>query len=199
MTVPESAEAIFHSCGGVLRMQDALRRGITRHTLYALRDHGVIESLGRGVYRLASMPPITRPDLLAVAVRIPKAVVCLISALDFHEMTTQIPHSVDVAIPRSAGIPRIDHPPLSVKRFSDAAYKAGIEEHAIDGVLIKVYCPEKTLADCFKYRNKIGMDVILEALNLYRTKGKIRPAEILEYARICRVEKVMTPYLEATL
>jgi predicted transcriptional regulator of viral defense system len=180
-------------------MREAIHRGITRHTLYALRDRGVIEPLGRGVYRLASMPPTSRPDLLIVALRIPKAVICLVSALDFHGLTTQIPHCVDVALPRSAGIPRLDHPPLSVRRFSDAVYAAGVEEHMIDGAAVKIYNPEKTLADCFKYRNKIGMDVVLEALNLYRTREKIQPAVILKYARIGRVEKVIIPYLEASL
>jgi predicted transcriptional regulator of viral defense system len=199
MGTSESPEAIFRSCGGQLRMQEAIRRGITRYTLYALRDRGVIEKLGRGVYRLASMPPTSRPDLLTVALRVPKAVICLVSALDFHGLTTQIPPRVDVALPRSAGISRLDHPPLSIKRFSDVVYVAGIEEHVIDGATVKIYNPEKTLADCFKYRNKIGMDVVLEALNLYRTQKKIQPAEILKYARICRVEKVIMPYLEAGL
>lgn len=182
-----------------MRMREAIRRGITRHTLYALLNRGVIERLGRGVYRLASMPPISRPDFLTVALRIPKAVICLVSALDFHGITTQIPHRVDVALPRSAGIPRLDHPPLSVKRFSDAVYAAGIEEHVIDNAPIKIYSAEKTLADSFKYRNKIGMEIVLEALNLYRTRRKTQPTEILKYARICRVEKVIMPYLEASL
>ncbi|MDR1534788.1 MAG: type IV toxin-antitoxin system AbiEi family antitoxin domain-containing protein [Planctomycetota bacterium] len=170
MAKPESPELIFRSGGGQLRMREAIRRGITRHTLYALRDRGVIEQLGRGVYRLAAMPPTSRPDLLTVALRIPKAVICLVSALDFHDLTTQIPHSVEVALPRSAGIPRLAHPPLLIKRFSDAVYAAGVEEHMIDGAAIKIYSPAKTLADCFKYRNKIGMDVVLEALSLYRAK-----------------------------
>lgn len=199
MPEPKSPESIFRANGGQMRMQEAVRRGISRHTLYKLLEHGIIEQLGRGIYRLASMPTVSRPDLLAVALRVPKAVVCLASALDFHGLTTQIPHRVDIALPRSAGIPRIDHPPLSVKRFSDAAYSAGVEEHGIDGASVKIYGAEKTLADSFKYRNKIGMEIVLEALNLYRSRKKVQPAEILKYARICRVEKVITPYLEAGL
>lgn len=199
MPKPESPESIFHANGGQMRMQEAIRKGISRHSLYKLLDDGVIEQLGRGVYRLASMPSVSRPDILAVAMRVPKAVVCLISALDFHGLTTQIPHRVDIAIPRSAGIPRIDHPPLAVKRFSDASYAAGIESHMIDGASAKIYSAEKSLADSFKYRNKIGMEIALEALNLYRSRKKVQPAEILKYARICRVERVITPYLEAGL
>lgn len=199
MPKPESPESIFHANGGQMRMQEAIRKGISRHSLYKLLDDGVIEQLGRGVYRLTSMSSVSRPDILAVAMRVPKAVVCLISALDFHGLTTQIPHRVDIAIPRSAGIPRIDHPPLAVKRFSDASYAAGIESHMIDGASAKIYSAEKSLADSFKYRNKIGMEIALEALNLYRSRKKVQPAEILKYARICRVERVITPYLEAGL
>ncbi len=195
----ESPESIFRASGGQMRMQEAIRRGISRHSLYKLLECGVIEQLGRGVYRLASMPPVSRPDLLTVTLRIPKAVVSLVSALDFHGLTTQIPHRVDIALPRSAGIPRLDPPPLSVKRFSDAAYAAGIEEHMIDGASVKIYSAEKSLVDSFKYRNKIGMEIVLEALSLYRTRKKVQPAEIIKYARICRVEKVITPYLEAGL
>ena len=195
----DSPESIFHSCGGQLRMGEAIHRGMTRHTLYALRDRGVIEQLGRGVYRLAAMPPTTRPDLLTVALRIPKAVICLISALDFHGLTTQIPHVIDIGLPRTAGIPRLDHPPLTVRRFSDTTYTAGIEKHMIDEATIKIYSPEKTLADCFKFRNKIGMDVVLEALRLYRDRKNPRIGDILKYAKICRVEKVIMPYLEASI
>jgi len=190
---------IFRSCGGQLRMSEAIEHGITRYMLYSLRDKGVIEQVSRGVYRLAELPPISNPDLVTVSLRFPKAVICLISALAYHDITTQIPHNVSVAVPRGSRLPSLEYPPILAHRFSDQAYLSGIEELQIDGVSIKIYCPEKTLADCFKFRNKIGMDVVLEALKLYKSRKKFDLNKLLKYAKICRVEKVMQPYLEATL
>lgn len=192
-------EDIFRSCGGHLRMSEAVERGISRYMLYDLRDKGVIEQVSRGVYRLAELPPISNPDLGTVGLRFPNVVVCLVSALAFHEITTQIPHSVSVAVPRKSRQPFLDYPPLSVHRFSDLAFRAGIEEHKIDGVPVKIYSPEKTLADCFKFRNKIGMDVVLEALKLCKARKQFNLEALLKYAKVCRVEKVMRPYLEASI
>lgn len=191
--------SIFKENGGQLRMSEAVERGISRHMLYSLRDKGIIEPINRGVYRLADLPPVSNPDLIAIALRYPNSVVCLISALSFHGITTQIPHEVSLAIPRDARSPSADYPPLQIHQFTEDAYKAGIEELEIDGAKVKVYSPEKTLADCFKFRNKIGMDVVLEALKLYRSRMKFDHKKLLEYARICRVEKIMRPYLEASL
>ncbi len=192
-------EEIFRKHGGQLRMSAAIRQGITRHTFYSLRNKGIIERLSRGIYRLVELPPISNPDLVTVSLRFPNAVICLVSALAWHEITTQVPHVVSVAVPRNARMPSLDYPPVQAHRFSNGAYKSGVEEHLIDGVPIKVYNPEKTLADCFKFRNKIGMDVVLEALKLYRARKEFDLAKLLKYARICRVEKVMRPYLEATV
>ena len=192
-------EEIFRACGGQLRMSEAIKHGISRYMLYSLRDRGIIEQVSRGVYRLVELPPISNPDLVTVGLRFPKAVICLISALAFHEITTQVPHNVSVAVPRDSRLPSLDYPPILAHRFSEETYQSGIEEHRIDGVTVKVYCPEKTLADCFKFRNKIGMDVVLEALKLYKSRKKFNLGELLNYAKICRVEKVMRPYLEATL
>lgn len=190
-------EEIFRLRGGQLHMSEAIAHGITRYMLYSLRDKGVIEQVSRGVYRLADLPPITNPDLVTVSLRFPKAVICLLSALAYHEMTTQIPHRVSVAVPRESRQPSLDYPPLLVYRFSDPAYRSGICEQLINGVSVKIYTPEKTLADCFKFRNKIGMEVVLEALKLYKTRKKFNSAELLKYAKVCRVEQVMQPYLEA--
>lgn len=180
-------------------MSEALAAGMTRYTLYSLRDRGVIEQVSRGVYRLAELPVIGNLDLVTVALRIPDAVICLISALAFHGLTTQIPHQVSFALPRSSRFPVIDFPPTDPHRFADAAYKAGAEEHLLDGVKVQIYCAEKTLADCFKFRNRVGMDVVLEALRLYRNHKQFNPGKLLHYARICRVDNVMKPYLEALL
>ena len=178
-------------------MSEAIKHGITRYMLYSLRDKGVIEQVSRGIYRLAELPPISDPDLVTVSLRFPNVIICLVSALAYHDITTQIPHGVSVALPRNSRMPSLDYPPIQAHRFSNKAYKSGIEEHLIDGAPVKVYNPEKTLADCFKFRNKIGMDVALEALKLYKIRKKFDAGELLKYAKICRVEKVMRPYLEA--
>lgn len=180
-----------------IRTSQALRAGIHPRTLYQLRDTGVLEQVSRGVYRLVEQGPLSNPDLVTVAARVPKGVICLVSALAFHELTTQIPHTVSIAMAEGVQSPRIDYPPISVHRFSDASLKAGVEVHEIDGVPVRVYSAEKTLADCFKFRNKIGIDVVLEALKLYKSRKKFNLLELIKYARICRVETAMKPYLEA--
>lgn len=190
---------IFRKNGGQLRMSEAIAHGITRYMLYSLRDKGIIEQVSRGVYRLMELPPISNPDLVTVSLRFPNAVICLISALSYHNITTQIPHVVSVAVPRDSRIPSLDYPPIQTHRFSDEAYNAGIENHVIDGAHVKIYNSEKTLADCFKFRNKIGMEVVLEALKLYRSRQKFNLEKLLTYAEVCRVKNIMTPYLEATI
>ncbi len=198
-SIHEQARQIFRAHGGTLRTREALAAGIHPRTFYELRDAGEIEPLARGVYRLAEMPPLSDPDLATVGKRVPQGVVCLISALAFHELTTQIPHVVHVALPRNRWTPKLEYPPIQVYHFSADAFNAGIEQHAIEGVDVQVYSAEKTLADCFKYRNKIGLDVALEALRNYRARRGAQLQKVLEYARVCRVEKVVRPYLEATV
>lgn len=184
--------------GGIIRTAEAIRAGIHPRTFYSLRDQGYLETVSRGVYRLADLPAISNPDFILLASRVPQSVICLISALSFHELTTQIPHEVYIALKTGTKAPRIDFPPLSVHRFSKASFEAGITTHEIDGVPVRIYNQEKTLADCFKFRNKLGMDVILEAMKMYKTRNaKINISELLFYARICRVEKIMQPYLES--
>ena len=185
--------------GGTIRTMDAIRAGIHPRTLYQLRDAGELEALSRGVYRLTAQEQISAPDLVIVAKRVPQAIICLVSALAYHEITTQIPHAVSIALPKGSETPRVDYPPISVHRFSETALKEGVETHQIDGVSINIYCPEKTLADCFKFRNKLGMDIVLEALKFYKARKKFNLEKLIKYARVCRVEKIMRPYLEATL
>jgi len=193
----EEAVEIFREHGGQLQMSEALSKGISRYMLYSLRDKGVTEQLSRGVYRLSELPPVSNPDLFTVSIRFPNAVICLISALTFHELTTQIPHEVSIAVSRESRTPVLAWPPLAVHRFSKTAFEAGIEKHDIDGVTVRMYSPEKTLADCFKFRNKLGMDVVLEALKFYKAGKAFNVEKIMRYARICRVEKIIKPYLEA--
>jgi len=193
------ATKLFQRRGGTLRMSDALRAGVSRRELYAMRDAGTLTQLSRGVYRLASMPDLAEPDLAVVSMRVPTGVVCLISALAFHELTTQIPHAIDIALPRGSSVPRIDHPPVNVHWFSESAFSSGIETPIVDGRPIRVYSAEKTLADVFKYRNKLGTDIAIEALKTWRSRGRPQYERLLEQARVCRVERVIRPYLEAIL
>jgi predicted transcriptional regulator of viral defense system len=190
---------LFRLHGGVLRTRDALRLGIHPRTLYRMRETGELEQLTRGLYRLTGLPKLSNPDLVSVSLKIPQGVICLISALALHELTTQVPHQVYIALPRGAEPPRISHPPLRVFWFAEPAFREGIEMRKIDGIAVRVYSAEKTIADCFKYRNKIGLDVPLKAVKLYRRRRKTRTDELLRYAAICRVEKIMRPYLEALL
>lgn len=191
--------ALFRAHGGTLRMSEAIRLGMNRRRLYAMRDLGVLDQVSRGIYRLRGLAALGSPDLVTVAKRVPRGVVCLISALAYHELTTQVPHEVYVALAKGAEPPRIDYPPIRLFWFSGAAFSEGIESRKIDGIPVRIYNPEKTLADCFKFRNKLGMDVALEALKLWRERRGRHVQALLTYARHCRVERVMRPYLEAVL
>jgi predicted transcriptional regulator of viral defense system len=195
----EKAKKTFRSNGGALRMNQALRAGIHRRMLYSMLEAGVIERLNRGLYRLTNLPPLGNPDLVSVSLKIPNGVICLISALAYHEITTQIPHEVYVALERGTEPPRLGHPPVRIFWFSGQAFTIGIQTHKIDGIPVRIYSPEKTIADCFKYRNKIGLDTAIEGLKLYREKKRFKPEDLMQIARTCRVEKVIRPYLEALL
>ena len=127
-----------------------------------MRDNGVLEQISRGIYRLVELPPISNPDLVTVSLRFPDAVICLISALYHHDLTTEIPRSIHLAIYRNAHIPRIDYPPVSFYRMSSKPFFAGVEQMKIGGVTMNIFSPEKTIADCFKYRDKLGLDLAVE-------------------------------------
>ena len=195
----EAAVQVFRQHGGLMRTSEAMCAGVNPATLYELRDAGVLVRVARGLYRLREREPLSNPDLAIVGARVPAAVICLISALDWYDLTTQIPHEIHIALPKSARRPRLEWPPVHVHKFSDPAYSAGVEVHEVDGVPVRIYNPEKTLADCFKFRNQVGLDVVLEALRKYLRRGRPKVEELLEYARICRVRRVMRPYLEALL
>lgn len=192
----DSARRVFQK-HGTLRTSAALHAGIHPRTLYALRDSGEIEQLARGLFRLAKLTSLTQPDLVTVAKRVPRGVLCLISALAFHDLTTHVPHRVQIAIPRGTRKPTLANPPLEAFPFSSRMFHAGVEHRRVDGISLKVYCAEKTLADMFKYRNKIGSDVAVEGLRAYARRKGARFQDVLKYARLCRVEKVLRPYLEA--
>lgn len=193
------AIALFREHGGTLRTSEALRLGISPRTLYALRDAGILEPLARGLYRLADLPPLSNPDLVIVAHKIPQGVVCLVSALAFYELTTQIPHAVDLALENGSTRPRLTFPPVRVFWFSGAAWSRGVERHQLDGTPVRIYGVEKSVADAFKFRRKLGLDLAIEALKAYRTRPGFDVNRLLHYARVCRVERVIYPYLEALL
>jgi predicted transcriptional regulator of viral defense system len=195
----EWAEQVIRKRGGVIRTGDALDAGIHPRTLYALRDAGRIERLARGLYRLTDSEPSSHPDLVTVAASIPGGVVCLVSALAFHELTTQIPRHIDLALPKGSWSPRLDHPPLCIYRFGGKSMTEGIQRHRIDGIGVRVFAPEKTLADCFKFRNRIGKDTAVEALRMYWRRGRADLESILRFAEIDRVTRVIRPYLESML
>jgi len=193
----QEALALFRTHGGLLRTKEAQALGIHPRTLYHLRDTDELEKLSRGVYRIADLPPLENPDLTIVAARSEAARICLISALDFHDLTTEVPHAVDIALPKDRRPPKLDYPPVRVFRMSGGSLREGIEHHDIDGADVKIFGPAKTVADCFKFRNRIGQDTAIEALRFYLEKRPGTIQDLIDYSRICRVESIITPYLEA--
>lgn len=182
---------------GVLRVRDLTSRGIHPEYLRRLCRQGLLTRAGRGLYVAADAEISVHHGLVQAGKRVPHGVICLLSALQFHELGTQSPHEVWMALDRRAARPRMDYPPLRIVRFSGQALTEGIEEHKIEGVRVRVYSPAKTVADCFKYRNKIGLDVALEALReCWRTR-RCTMDGLWRYAKVCRVQNVMRPYLEA--
>jgi len=188
---------IFQKNKGVMKSSQLLAQGIQPRLLYAMRDRGLVVQEGRGLYRLANEQVWSDPDLAIVSILVPKGVICLTSALYFHQITTQIPHEVHIALPRNSEKPRIKNPPTRFYWISPTPFTAGIEIHAIDHVDIRVYSVAKTIADCFKFRNSVGMDVALEALREGLRQKKATPNAIQQFARLDRMERVMLPYLEA--
>ena len=142
----------------------------------------------QGIYRLKESEPLGNPDLVQISLRVPRAVICLISALYFHELTTQIPHEVYIALPREVKTPKIQYPPIKAFHFSPESYQAGVVEHKLDGVRVKIYDREKTIADCFKFRSRIGLNIALEALKDYLSTPGIDIQLLVKYARVNRVE-----------
>ena len=190
--------AIEHlqKAGGSLRMSELLRLGVSRSQLYAMVEDGRIVKLCRGLYRLAEMNDSDDPDMLLIANRNPQAVLCLSSALAFHHLTTQVPPVIHLAFPPGSRLPKIDELHIEAHHFSDASFAAGVEVHPMAGTSLRVYDREKTLVDCFKFRNRIGLDIFIEAIKLYRSGPAFKGDALLAYARICRVERHIRPYLE---
>jgi predicted transcriptional regulator of viral defense system len=196
----QSVLETFRRHGGVLRTGQALTRGIHPAALYSLVEAGQLTRLARGLYRLSEAQEFSNPDLAVVVSKAPDAVLCLISALSFHGITTQVPRAVYLAVSRGryAGL-RLRTPPVKIYRFDAATFDQGIETHRIDGVTVRIYCVARTLVDCFKYRNKLGMDIAIEALRFARERKRTSNREILHFARLLRQVRVIGPYLESVM
>ena len=184
---------------GMIRVRDAVKEGIHPENLRRLCKKGLLVKMARGIYIPADSEISQNAGLAMVSKRVPHGVICLLSALQFHDIGTQSPFEVWVAIDQKAATPRIDYPPIRIVRFSGKALSEGIEVHQIEGVEVKIYNKSKTIADCFKFRNKIGLNIALEALKDSRQRKLCTNDQIWEYAKLCRVSNVMKPYLEATL
>ena len=182
---------------GVLRPRDLDAYSIPRTYLSRLVSAGKLQRIGRGLYVLPGRNVSEHRSLAEACKRVPKGVVCLLSALRYHELTTQAPFEVWLAIGEKAWRPRVDYPPLRIVRFSSAALESGIEEYQVEGVTVPVFTPAKTVADCFKYRNKIGLDVAIEALRECWRSQRCTMDELWKYAKVCRVQNILRPYLES--
>lgn len=182
---------------GLIRSRDLAPLGIPRVSLTRAVHRGQLERVGRGLYGLPGREVSVHGSLAEVARRVPKGVVCLLSALRFHGLSTQSPFEVWLAIENKALAPRLDYPPLRIVRFSGVAFTEGVEEHVVDGVTVRVTGVAKTVADCFKYRNKIGLDVALEGLREAWHEKRMTSDDIWRYAKVCRVANVMRPYLDS--
>jgi predicted transcriptional regulator of viral defense system len=182
---------------GMVRPRDIQAIGVPREYLLRLHQQGKLNRAGRGIYTMPDVEVTERHSYAEVAKRVPEGILCLLSALAFHEITTQSPAAVWIALRKGARTPAITSPTLRIVRLTEPSLTAGIEKHMVEGVSVRVYSAAKTVADCFKFRNKIGIDVAIEALKdcLRQKKGTVN--EIYRYAKICRVNNVIRPYIEA--
>jgi predicted transcriptional regulator of viral defense system len=182
---------------GIARSRDLERAGVSRTQIRRLVERGRIERVGRGLYALPDAERTEHSDLAEVARRVPRGVVCLLSALRFHGLTTQNPFEVWMALGRKAWRPKIDDPPLRLIYLSGPSLREGVEEHDVGGVPVRVYSAAKTVADCFKFRNKIGIDVAVEALRDFQQQYPKELEAVWRFAQVDRVGRVLQPYLES--
>jgi len=193
----DRAIEIIRKNGGLIRTYEALAHGIHRRILYGLRNEGKIITISRGLFQLADLDIPAQVDIVEVSKKVPRGVICLISALNFHELTTQTPHYVWLAVDRKARKPKINYPPVRVFFFSGDSFNRGIETHRIMEQDIRVYNAPKTVVDCFRWREAVGLDVAIESAREYLKRKDSRPSSLMEYAKVCRVEKMIRPYLQA--
>ncbi len=192
-------EAFLKEHGGFIRLEDLRQQGIDRRHLYALAEKGVVERVGQGLYRATDVALLPQYEEAEAAITIPHGVICLVSALVHHDLTDENPGVVQMAVASKHWAPRVTSPPVEIHYFSGEAFSAGIEEIELDGVPVRVYSVEKTLADCLKYRHKLAPGVPQAALRDYVRRHKLRADLLLRYARICRVESLLRLYMEVLL
>jgi len=198
MTAPTQKDKVFQILSdiGAARSKELIAHGISSATIHRLVAKGHLERVSRGLYRLSHAAPVENTTLVNITKCIPESVICLLSALAYHGLTTQLPHQTWIAIHPKSRHPKVDLP-LRILRFSGPSLTEGIDTHRIEGTDIRIYCAAKTVADCFKFRNKIGTDVAVEALRDYIQQQAGSIDDLWDYATICRVTTVITPYLEA--
>ena len=194
---PENAIMKMVRKTGVVRAREIRKAGLHPQYLRKLCKSGHLIRTGRGLYVLADGDFTEHHSLAEACKRVPHGIICLLSALSYHEIGTQNPHQIWMAIDRAMRKPKVDYPPIRIFRFSGPSLEEGIEEKKIEGVSVRVYNPAKTVADCFKYRNKVGIDVAIEALKECWRFRRCTTDEFVHYARICRVQNIMQPYMEA--
>ena len=185
--------------GGLVSYKEIIKAGFNKAFLRDKLNSGRIQKVDRALYRLSDGITLSNPDFVTVSIKASKGVICLLSALAFHEATSEIPHYINIAIPRGAWVNKINYPPVKFYHFASEAWEAGIEKYEIEEYEIKVYSLAKTITDCFKFRNKIGMNIAREALKIAITEKGVQPKEIMQYAEICRVDNIIKPILEAML
>lgn len=196
----EIAISFFQKNHGILRFSVARNLGINPKTLVDMVDAGILVKEARGIYRLAELEPPGNPDLVYVMQKVPSAVICLVSALAFYDMTTQIPYRVYIALSsQERNKPKIKYPPIEVFWYGKKAHGAGIIHIDIDGFKVPIYCIEKTIADCFKFRNKIGKDIAIDALRSYMISRERDIHKLVRYASIDKVDRVIRPYIDALI
>jgi predicted transcriptional regulator of viral defense system len=184
---------------GIMRLSDLKRRGINPATLARLVDEGILYRPSRGLYERADAEVDISHSLAEVATRVPKGVICLVSALQFHEITLQLPRRVWIAIGSRDRKPAISYPPIGVARFSEAALTLGVQTHTIDSVPVRIFDPAKSIVDCFRFRNSVGLEVAMEALRMGWRSRKAMPDDIVRYAQALRIWSVVRPYLESVV
>ena len=189
----------IESNGGIARFSDILRAGFHPDAIKKLEKNRIINRIACGLYGIKDMIYDSNDDLINVSKQVPKGVICLISALAYHEATVEIPGHIDVAIPKNSRANKIEYPPVKFYRISEKAWSSGIEIHEKQGNKIKIYSLAKTIADCFKFRNRIGMDVAVAALKTGILEKKVNPSEVMKYAKICRVDRIVKPMIEAII
>jgi predicted transcriptional regulator of viral defense system len=190
---------VFKEHDGFARTKDILAAGIHRRDIKRMRDEGRIIRVKRGLYRLSEIPLVSNQGYIDLARAVPEGIICLLSALSYHELTTFNPSVISMALCRGRRRPKIEYPPVEFYYFSKKQFKAGVNEIKIKGHKINIYCPEKTICDCFRYRSKIGLDIAKEGLSEYLKQKDRNLERLFEYAEICRVKKFMEIWVNAMI